>query len=74
MKNAYYFTCGPTHSHYLGDGITWNKDSVLQVNAPQLNDAVEHVVSLFGYKWAMSYDNDIDLSFYPNGICCIINI
>jgi hypothetical protein len=72
--NAYYFTCGQSHSHDTGGGKVWNKASVLQVNAESERLAREKVFSLFGDNWSMCYGpDDISMEYYPNGICNIIS-
>ncbi len=69
----YCFTCGQVHSHELPNGNVWNKDSVLQVNAVDRAAAEERVFSEFGAQWAFSYEKgELDMSFYPDGVCLII--
>jgi hypothetical protein len=55
------------------NGKTWDKDSVLQVNAINEVAATEKVFSLFGEKWANCYvGDDIPMEYLPNGIIAII--
>lgn len=68
----FFFTCGQAHSHDV-DGVTWNKDSVLQVMAVDENAARELVFSRFGPKWSHQYDEaTMDFEYFPNGICATI--
>lgn len=72
---SYFFTCGQSHIHQLGGGKTWDKDSVLQVNAENEDLAREKVFSLFGPKWAMCYNADEikkSMHYFPKGICAVI--
>jgi hypothetical protein len=73
-KKAFYFTCGQTHVHSVGGGRTWNKDSVLQVNAPDEESAREKVFELFGGAWGFCYDDkeDVGMGYYSGGICAVI--
>ena len=71
--STYFFTCGQSHTHKV-NGKTWDKDSVLQVNAKNEDLAREKVFSLFGAKWSMCYGyDDFPMEYYPNGICAIIS-
>lgn len=72
----FYFTCGQSHAHHV-NGVTWDKNSVLEVEAPNENAARERVFRLVGPKWAFCY-NEQDLTadeitqHFPNGICTTI--
>lgn len=71
---AFFFTCGQAHVHQVGGGKVWDKDSVLQVNAPDEDTAREKVVQLFGQKWSNVYtEDDIGMEFYPKGVCAVIS-
>lgn len=67
----FYFTCG--HRYSL-DGFIWDKDSVLQVMAENERGARAKVFSLVEDKWSFCYtwQDLLDMSFFPKGICCII--
>ena len=68
----FFFTCGQSHTHSV-NGRTWDKDSVLQVNAENEDLAREKVFEMFGPKWPMSYTKQtISMEYYPKGICAVI--
>ena len=66
-----YFTCGQIHSHPLEDGTTWDKDSVLEVEAKDEDEARDFVFSKFGNEWAFIYSEqelETILNWAPNGV------
>lgn len=71
---TFYFTCGQSHLHLIEEGVVWDKDSVLQVNALNSIDAKRIVIKRFGLRWSMQYtEKEIQMDYYPDGICAIIN-
>lgn len=66
----FYFTCGQAHSHLPPAGLIWDKNSVLEVLANDLNQATSLVVKYFGLNWSFSHEakQEIKLHFYPSGV------
>lgn len=65
--NKYYFTFGQIHVHSV-DGITFDKDVVVEIVAKTSNEAREIMIENFGAKWSMEYTKLPDMNFFPRGI------
>lgn len=63
MKTA-YFTFGQSHAHSV-NGKTFDKDCVVKITHP---DPRAVMVEHFSDKWAMQYDAEPDMSYYPRGV------
>jgi len=64
----YYFTCGQSHSHLLAGRYTWDKDSMICVEAKTKDAAIDFIMGKFGTQWAMCYDTPVSKEYAPNGI------
>ena len=51
----FYFSCGQTHSHDLGGGEVWDKDSLICVEAEIEDDALAFAFNRFGIRWSSCY-------------------
>jgi hypothetical protein len=53
----FYFTCGQIHSHKCPGtkAEIWDKDSLIEVEAPTEDDTVKFVYAMFGMRWANVY-------------------
>jgi hypothetical protein len=63
MKTS-YFTFGQNHVHKINN-IIFDKDCVVMI---QSENPIDTMFEVFGEKWAMQYDKEPDLSWYPRGI------
>lgn len=63
----FYFTFGQIHTHSV-NGVTFDKDIVVEISALSYDNAREIMVAIFGLKWAFQYDKKPDMSFFPRGI------
>lgn len=66
----FYFTCGQSHSHDMGDGRVWDKNGVLEILASSWDLATFYINANFGRNWCNQYDSieSVGMDFYPNGI------
>lgn len=64
----FYFTFGQGHRHVLA-GVTYDKDCVIVISAPNEIDARQKMGEVFGSKWSMCYGEKCpDMSFFPGGL------
>jgi hypothetical protein len=59
-----WFTFGQIHVHSI-DGKTFDRNCVVKITAP---DPRSQMVTYFGVKWAMEYQECPDLAYYPRGV------
>lgn len=59
-----WFTFGQTHVHSV-NGKTFDKDCVVMITS---KDPRQTMFDNFGPKWAMEYDEEPDMSYYPRGV------
>lgn len=64
----FYFSCGFIHRRELESGAIWDKDSLIQVNAPDGNTAYHFVLEKFGSKWGNIYETKPSMEFVKNGV------
>jgi hypothetical protein len=70
-----YFTCGQTHIHELDNSEIWDKDSLIQIECNDENQAVAWVFQKFGNEWATWYHSLITvIDFAPKGIVAKIDL
>jgi hypothetical protein len=62
-----YFTFGQSHAHSV-DGFTYDKDVVVEIEAPTAGDAREIMLNTFGIVWSNQYSECPDLSYFPRGV------
>lgn len=63
----YYFTFGQTHVHKI-NGITFDKDCVVEIEASDPNVARNKIFFLFRRKWSMIYEDPPNMDYFPRGI------
>ena len=63
----YYFTFGQSHVHSV-NGITFDKDIVVEITANNSGEARDIMFDTFGDKWCFEYKKLPDMSFFPRGI------
>lgn len=66
-KQKFWFTFGQQHVHSV-DGVTFDKDLVVEIEAEDYNAAREKMAETFGLKWAFQYDEMPDMDYFPRGI------
>ena len=59
-----WFTFGQVHTHFV-TGITFDKDCVVKITA---FSARKVMFDTFGTKWAMEYNEQPDLRYFPRGV------
>lgn len=59
-----WFTFGQDHLHHI-DGMTFDRDCVVKITAV---DARQKMFDTFGRKWAMQYDQEPDMDYFPRGV------
>jgi hypothetical protein len=64
LPKTAWFTFGQDHVHVVARQ-RFDKDTVVMITA---DDPREVMFKTFGEKWAMQYDTEPDMSFYPKGI------
>jgi hypothetical protein len=62
-----YFTFGQIHRHVIA-GVTYDKNTVVEIDAPTISMARQVMFSKFGSKWGMQYDKLPDKQFYKEVI------
>lgn len=69
---TFFFTFGQAHRHVI-DGLTLDKDVVLQVYADDYNAARQTVTRLVGVEWSMQYEDikDVGIEHYPRGVATL---
>ena len=66
----YYFTFGQSHTHSF-NGMTLDKDIVMEIEAKDSNSAREIMFGFFGDKWSMQYNEKPNMDYFPRGILSI---
>lgn len=70
--SLFLFTFGQDHIHIyktVGRRITLDRDSVVEIDAPNSGAARIKMFELFGRKWSMQYDGGkLNLEYFPRGI------
>lgn len=66
-KQRYWFTFGQQHVHSV-DGVTFDKDIVVEIEAEDYESAREKMVELFDLKWAFQYREIPNMDHFPRGI------
>ena len=71
MKN-YYITFGQAHAHCIA-GVTYDRNCVAMIQAPDESQAREKAFEIFGNKWSFIHlegsSELFDLeTYYPKGI------
>lgn len=65
-----YITFGQAHAHHV-NGITFDKDLVAVIEAPNYKEARDRAFELFGRQWAFAYPEDEwtekKQSYFPRG-------
>jgi hypothetical protein len=59
-----WFTFGQVHIHFV-NGKTFDKDCVVKITA---DDPRKVMVYTFGEKWALEYDREPCMEWYPRGV------
>lgn len=62
----FWFTFGQDHRHEV-EGKVFDKDCVATVRAADMGEARDTMFRHFGDKWAFSYQNPPDMSYFPRG-------
>lgn len=62
----FYVSFGQTHVHSM-NGVTIDKDCVVEIEAGTYNRAREAALSMFGVKFSRVY-SDPELAFFTRGI------
>jgi hypothetical protein len=65
-----YFSFGQSHVHSV-DGFTFDKDVIVEIEAPTRGDARKIMFDTFGRKWSMQYNEKPDMGYFPRGIKAI---
>ena len=63
----YYGTFGQIHTHSV-DGITFDKDCVVEIEAENYEEARKYMFAVFGQTWCFLYKEKPDMGFFPRGI------
>lgn len=63
----YYFTFGQSHTHSF-NGITLDKDCVVEIETKTSDEARARMFEFFGQKWSNQYNELPDMSFFPRGV------
>lgn len=65
----FYFTFGQVHTHRVNN-ITWDRDSICEIEADDEGKAREIMVAHFGQKWAFCYPdiNAVIIEYFPRGV------
>jgi len=67
-----YFTFGQGHAHAV-NGKTFDKDCVVEIEAPTSEDARMIMFETFGEKWGLQYQSleHVHMEYYPRGLMTI---
>ncbi len=63
----YYFTFGQIHTHSV-NGITFDKDIVVEIEAENYGKARQRMVDTFGLVWCFQYKKKPEMEFFPRGV------
>jgi len=70
--NSYYYSFGQSHSHRVA-GVTLDKDSIVEIQAKDMDAARAKMFEVFGRLWSMQYDeSSLDLKWFPRGIVMVL--
>lgn len=70
----FYVTLGQSHRHLI-DNKPWDKDSVLEIVAPNASIAEKYAFDNLDKSWSMmTNEEEHDPSFYPNGVIKTVKI
>lgn len=71
----YYISCGQSHSHIVDHDIVFDKNNLIEVESQSEQDVEDWARVALENKYSMVYsEENIDFSYWPNGICWSIKI
>lgn len=74
-KEKFFFTFGQDHTHRF-EGVTFDCDSVVQINAENESFARAKMIQCFALKWGFCYDEEQMKEnfkkYYPRGVVMVI--
>ncbi len=63
----FYFSFGQSHAHSV-NGRTFDKDSLVEIEADNSGNARRTMFETFGGKWSMQYNDPPPMEHFPRGI------
>jgi hypothetical protein len=69
--SKHYFTFGQNHAHSVS-GRTFDKDSVVEIEAADPDAARKIMFDTFGQKWSFQYPEPPDMKYFPRGIIPLV--